>query len=370
MKVLHIIDSLAQGGAEVLLTQLLPKLKEKNCEIVVVTRRNDVPLAPMLISKNILVFSLGFNGTVYDIRDFVNAVIKLKNIIENEKPDIIHSHLWLSDILAKLVAGKIPVVTTLHSPDPWWFQKKRIRSILKTKLEAFLSKRSNCWFIACSNSVYYAAKNALNISPDKIKTIYNGIDLEKFCIKSENNCHFTIIQIGRIEPRKGYEVSLRAFQILKKTVPQAKLWIVGKGSDKFTLYLEKLINDLTIRDVEFLGIRDDVPDLLRKADILWMPSDYEGFGIACIEAMASGLPVIATDVSSLNEVVINGETGYLIRKGDYAELTRHTINLFLSPDKMKIMGQAGRNSVKENFTIEMTADGYFSLYASIIGGQK
>jgi glycosyltransferase involved in cell wall biosynthesis len=368
MKVLHVIDSLNRGGAEILLSNLLPLLKCKGIDITIVSVSNKIGLVDIFRKNNIPVYSLDFNGTIYQIKAILHASQNLKSIIMKEKPDIIHSHLYTADLVTRIAVGKrLPLISTLHSYDKWWLEKRRLKSRIKTFLDYISGKLSKSFYIAVSKSVKDYACKALNISEDRIIVVYNGINPHKFIVKDYQSYQINnqplIIQVGRFYKEKGHETSIKAMLIIKKYYPKAKLLLVGDGP--LYSFIENEIKSLElINNIELLGVREDIPDLLLKADIFWMPSEWEGLPIACLEAMASGLPIIASAVGGLLEIISDGETGYLIPKGSYEQLAERSLRLFKDFDLRKKMGLMSRKIVERNFTIEKTAKEYISIYDS------
>lgn len=368
MKVIHVITSLKRGGAETLVSNLLPLLKHKGIDVSLVSMTNELDLADTLRANNIPVYTINFKGNIYKIKDILKAVQNFNAIIQKEHPDVIHSHLYMADLITRITVGKrYTLISTLHNCDKWWFGKRRLKSRIKTFLDAFSGRLTKSFFVAVSENVRNMACKSLHIPEDRIKVVYNGINLQDFILKDYKNEPINnppiIIQIGRFYKQKGHETAVKAMSIVKKYYPNAKLLLAGDGP--LRSFIESEIKRLGLIDnVELLGVRKDIPELLSKADIFWMPSEWEGLPIACLEAMASGLPVIASAVGGLLEVVVDGGTGYLIPKGSYEQLAEKTLRLLSDFSLRKKMGLMGRKIIERNFTLEKTAEEYINIYYS------
>lgn len=375
LKIAHLIPSLDRGGAEVLLAHLLPRLAARSLQVDLVTLADTNPLAGTLTEHGIRIDTLKHKGgRLYRLDRWVPTTIALKKYIQIERPKIVHSHLYMSDILARLVSSPgTMMVSTLHSVDPWWEQVGRLRWKAKTYLDGCLARLRGAHLIAVSRDVATAACRAFGVDGDRIRVIYNGIDLKRFSIDPSRSfprdpfdpC---LIQIGRIDEPKRCSVALEAFPRVLETFPKARLLFVGDGPLRASL--ENRARRLGIgRQVEFLGIRSDIPSLLQRADLFWMPSRFEGLPIACLEAMACGLPTVTTNVVGLREVAVEGVTGLVVPLDSAEALAQASLRILKDADLARRMGIAGRQRAEERFSIEKTADEYVRAYEDIIEGR-
>jgi len=371
MKILHFISSLKHGGAERLVVDLLPLLKKQGIEVCLVSMTEELALASFLEKQGIRVLTLQHRGTIYRADRMLQSIIKLKMILNRVKPDILHSHLYLPDLVARFAApSRYRLITTLHNTDFWWIENHRLRSRLKTKLDSSLGKIRQVFYIAVSAAIKEVACKVLHIQENRIRMIYNGIDLQKFSPKgkTETDHSFVIIQVGRFDKQKGHLTSLKALQSVRSLYPNVKLLLVGEGPQRH--FIEEVTKRMALTDaVEFLGVCDDVPLIMHQSTICWMPSEWEGLGIACIEAMACGLPVVASSVGGLTEVVSDNTTGYLIPNGSFEQLAKKTIKIFADSGLAAQMSLAGRRRVEQKFSLEDTAARYVEAYKDIIEGR-
>jgi len=169
------------------------------------------------------------------------------------------------------------------------------------------------------------------------------------------------------EPKR-YSVALEAFPRVLEAFPKARLLFVGDGPLRASLENQARRLGLDGR-VEILGIRTDIPSLLKRADLFWMPSRFEGLGIACLEAMACGLPTVTTNVVGLREVAVDGVTGFVVPLDSAEALAQASLRILKDSGLARRMGTAGRQRVEEIFSIEKTADEYVRAYEDMIEGR-
>ena len=214
-------------------------------------------------------------------------------------------------------------------------------------------------------------------NPGQIRTIENGIDLERFTPGASTlrraelsipESHRVIGVIGMFDPVKGHVFLLRAIKRLQESgVNDLTCLIAGEGR------LEADLKDYAKaagieQNVRFLGYRRDIPDLLGLMDMVIMPSLRESFGIAALEAMAMKLPVVASRIGGLEEVVEHERTGLLVPPSDAAALAEAILRLAENPEMRRNMGEAGRHRVEEKFSIESTIRRTEALYLECLEG--
>lgn len=213
------------------------------------------------------------------------------------------------------------------------------------------------------------------LSPEKLRLIYNGIPprsedepedkqqvLREFDLQEASPI---LAIVGTLKERKGHETLFRALQQVLVEFPRMSLLVVGKGDDRESL--EALAHRLGIvRNVLFTGFRDDVSRLMSAMDILVLPSKNEGFGYVLTEAMNMGKPVVASRVSSIPEVVRDGETGLLVPPGDVDALAEALLELVRHPARARQMGLAGRRRVRDQFSVERMLNDLEELFGGVM----
>jgi glycosyltransferase involved in cell wall biosynthesis len=353
MRILHVIDSLNRGGAEVMLTAMAPRFRTRGvtCDIVALIQRPS-PLEHSLLNERI---DLGYTGVsgLYSPRQ-IQALARLLRGY-----DIIHVHLFPAQLWTVLAGARsgIPLVTTEHSTENarrrWWF--RRVDRWMYPQYDR----------IACISEA--TAENLIRWCPgiaEKVVVIPNGIPLDTFenarpaTLAEVPHNAARVIFVGRFDPQKDHPTLLRALT----SVPDAHLLLIGDGP--LRSQREQMAQDLGVRNrVSFLGWRNDVASVLKTSDIYVHSTNFDGFGIAACEAMAAGLPVVASDVPGLAQLVKGA--GILFPTGDDKALAHHLTTLIKSPEKRREMSRASIQRARQ-FSIEKTVDGYSRMYESVL----
>jgi glycosyltransferase involved in cell wall biosynthesis len=217
-----------------------------------------------------------------------------------------------------------------------------------------------------------------SVRSGKVVLIYNAVDTDYFApdaavsdVRDQEEAAFVIGMIGVLDHNKGHRVLLRAVADLKaQGHASIRLWIVGTGPDEAEL--KRLAGELGIADrVRFLGYMPDVRGVLAGMQALAMPTvHFESFALAALEAMAMGLPVVASRVGGLAEIIEDGRTGFLVQPGDPVELAGAIQRLMESPDVRARMGQAGRQRVLERFSLDITQAELETLLLNLVGSES
>lgn len=321
MRVLHVINSLQTGGAEKLLLDTLP-LYNKTDNHVDLLLLNDTAcpfLAQLKRQKRCSIFSLG-SSSVY------NPFLIFKIIPYLKKHELVHVHLfpalyWVA--LAKVISfSKTPIIYTEHST-----HNRRRNKFLFKVIDRFIYNRF-IKLVTISDEVDCSIKKHLGFKSSRFQLIHNGVDTAVYAkAKAYPKSEFfskddkILIQVSNFTKAKDQQTLIRAIKLLDNSY---KLLLVGEGN--LMESNQNLVRELGLEErVQFLGIRMDVPKLLKSADIIVLSSHWEGFGLVAVEAMASGLPLIVSDVPGLREIVKGA--GLLFAKGDEKELAQHSIEL-------------------------------------------
>lgn len=359
MKVLRVITSLKMGGAERSIVTNVPMHIKNGIEMdVFLLDGTKTDFYNELLEHNVKII------TSLKKRSLYNPLLiwDLMKILNNY--DIIHAHLfptlyWVA--FAKIFSkSKVSLIYTEHSTH----NKRREIKLLKY-LEKFIYKQYET-IISISEATTNNLREYLGYHKN-IVTINNGVDLTPFNVPSKLNrtyynlkpTDFVLIQIASFRGAKDQETVIKALNELPNNV---HLFLVGVGE-----LLERnklLVDSLNLNDrVHFLGKRNDIADLIKISDVLIMSSKYEGFGRAAVEGMAAGLPVIATDVPGLRDVVNN--YGLLFHYKDFVSLSKHVINLMNDKQLYNEISSKCLNRANYFDVIKMI-DGYENEYQKLI----
>jgi len=360
-RILYIITSLGYGGAERLLLSYVKDLDKTKYEFFVCSLREKPDELKDEVSKYAAVQNLKVKG-----RFNLIVVFRLIKLFKKIKPDIIHTHLFQPRFyatVAYLFYRESIIITQKHNSVT--FKKHNIFLPLEM-ISMLLNKK----VIAISESVKRSLLKYELIPQKKIRVIPNGFDYQKFYkvrtaeIISEDK-DIVIGTVCRLEEQKGIIYLLKAMKIVLEKYPNARLEIVGDGS-----LLEKLkefSNKLGISNsVVFFGKFADVIPFYRRMNIFVLPSVYEGFGIVLLEAMAAGIPVVSTNVDGIIEVVVNGESGILVKPKSGKALADAIFKIIENPHLVSKLVEQGLNRSKL-FDIKKHIGQIDNLYEELLG---
>ncbi len=353
MRVLQVIDSLRIGGAEVLVRDLAPRLLQRgiDCEVLVLSRSSSA-LETALQDAGVKILDTG-DIPLYSLRQVPALAGRMRGF------SLVHVHLFPAQlwvVMAALQPG-CTLVTTEHNTwnarRRWWFRP----------VDACMYSRYRQ--IACNSNA--TAEELARWCPnvkDKLHVIPNGIPLEVFAnarpadLSGLGDGMIKAVFVGRFEPQKDHATLLRALA----RAPRIHLFLLGDGP--LRNQLEQLARELGLCDrVTFAGFRHDVPEILKACEIYVHSTTSDGFGIAACEAMAAGLPVIASDVPGLAQVVESA--GVVTPVGNHVSLARELNALAGSAEKRAQMSEASRRRARD-FSIERTVDLYIQMYETVL----
>lgn len=297
--------------------------------------------------------------------------LKIMEICKSEKPDVIHANnrfffTTVCGVLLKKIMGK-PLVTTLHLGP--MLLDRRFLNFLINVYEKTVSKwiiRSSDRIVAVSNAVM---KHALSLgaSSSKVKVIPNGVDTEEFKPKREFKKAGIkkIIFVGRLFPNKGVQYLVKAAPMVLAKHHRVEFIIVGRGP--MEAELRNMIRRLNVEHAfKFLGIVPSVPEVMSQCDIFVRPSLTEGMPLTVLEAMACGLPVIASKIPGSSEVVKDGETGILVEVGNSEQLSNAIIRLLEDEDYAERIRARAYEFVKNHYGWDRVAEEYLKTYSDVL----
>ena len=354
------MNALEIGGAEKFFYDLLKHLDKEKFAPQLTTVIGGGALENDFRALNIPLHIFGLRRVRYwsGIKQFY----QLYCLFIKEKPQIVHTQLFAADLWGRLAArlAHVPIIITTEQNinyDQSW-----IRELLKRVTYHFATAT-----VAISSAVKRYARYKYKVPKEKITVIPNDVDVVEFekqlaLAQVEKTTKPVILTVGRLVEQKGQKHILEAFAKLKDN-ENYELWLAGDG----TLHadLEQTAKQLGIaKQVKFLGARRDIPALLKQADLFVFPSLWEGLGIAVLEAAIAKVPIVATAVDGILDIIEDNETGYLVEAGDSEDLQFTMEKMLFNPSRAKFMADAAYQKVKNNFDIKVVVKKYEELYAS------
>ena len=362
------------GGVEVVVSQLATRLASRGHEVLVLTLgRQGWPARETLEGVMVRRFpSTRLSGlTGIELTVSLDSFRKMKATIGGFDPDVVNAHhQFFTTTPAALSAARalgIPSVLTLHIAglDDFVGWRGAVSRVYETTMARRLVARADA-LVAVSQAVAAAARPRLD---QPVRVIPNGVDLERFrpgAAKDEGDVRFVFV--GRLIANKGPDVALEAFRMVNGRSPNTRLLFVGDGP--MLPMLQRSVHAHRLeKAVEFLGMRDDVAEVLRQADVFVRPSQIEGMPLTILEAMATGLPVVACDVGGVREVVAHGVTGLVVAPGSTALVADAMLELLMHPKKRQAMGAAAHERVQDAYSWESTTAANLEFFEEVLGGR-
>ncbi|CAN5607353.1 glycosyltransferase [soil metagenome] len=353
----------ALGGGERIVLKLASLLPQYGYRVSILTFAVH-PQSPALNAPPCPVYLLPITST-YDLTA-VKAAFRLRHFIRQQNVCIVQTFFESSDIWAGFVTRSMTRAKLIWS--------RRDMGILRTRKHHIayrLMRRMPHAVFAVSNLVRQHGIEVDGIPPARVQTVYNGLNLADWLAAAEKPAQPSpnplITTAGNIRPVKGHDVFIRAAALVIEQFPNAVFSIAGEVLEPaFFEELQALVRELKLsQHFTFSGGVTNLRDYLAAADIFVLPSRSEGFSNSIIEAMAAGLPVVATNVGGNAEAVQDGTSGYIVPPEDPAALAAAILKLLANHDQARAMGQAGKRIAAEKFTNEammtVTTDAYAKL---------
>jgi len=365
LRICQLITELAPAGAEQCVYELARRLDRQRFDVRVVALRGGA-VADWLTREGIPVTLLNVRG-----RWDAGKLFHLARMLRREQIDILHTHLFHADFAGRLAAGLagVPhVVHTVHTAE----MRPRRGEFTFARLAAGRCER----IVAVSASAAEHHSRMSGLGRSRYTVIPNGVDAAAYQRDEQRREQLRrewgigerplAAYVGRLGEEKGVDTLLAAWRELYGCGRAVDLVIAGDG--ELRGMVERFLAEPAAAGVRMLGFTDDVRGVLSAADLLVMPSHWEGFGLAAAEAMAAGLPVVATDVPGLREVVADGQTGLLVSPGEAAAVADAVMQLADDPAMRRRMGELGCARVIEHFSIDATIATHERLYAEVVHG--
>jgi glycosyltransferase involved in cell wall biosynthesis len=368
--VVHLIDTGGPGGAETVFLELVSRLPADRWRSVVVVPTEDW-LSGALRGVGIEPILLSSEGS-YDL-DYVRA---LRRLFREEGADLVHTHLLTSTVYASVVTRLmgIPHVGTFHGLadlDPAGLRRS-------LKLRLILGGGTHTVFV--SRALRDAFLSLTRSSAPRVSVIHNGIDLDRFAAARPAGLREElglapgtplVGAIGNIRASKDYPNLLRATRLLADRGVDFHVAIVGQPDGTLYPELIRLRDELALGDrVTFAEFREDVAGILAELDVFVLSSSSEGFSLSTVEAMAAGIPVVATRSGGPEEIVVAGTTGDLVPPRDPEALAGALAETLGDRARARSMAEAARTAVTERFSREAMLERYDALYSTLTSGAR
>ncbi len=359
-KILHLVEDMKTGGIERLIASIVSEhLQAFDFEVWCVARGGAI--ADELLEAGATVRTL-------DITSYRNPlkVNQLRSELRKANPAVVHTHGYYAGTIGR-TAGKLAGIPRMihHVHSTYIGYEARHH-----RMERWLSRFTHR-VLCCSVAVKDFVVATEQIKGERLQVVYNGVELQAAAdtarddIRREFGISDTaplLITVASLQPHKGHRFLLEAMPIIHADQPDVELLLVGEGPLRKDL--ETQASELGIQDrVHFAGRRSDVVDLLTAADLFVLPSsEREGLGIAIVEAMACGLPVIGSDIGGIPEVIQDGETGLLVPPATPDKLAAAILQLLNDAESATTFGAASRHRYENVFTMQRMAEQLTTLY--------
>ena len=375
-RILHVVHSLEVGGLENGLVNLLNRLDPERFEHSVCCLTKSGKLAERIASAGVKIFELNLPAG-----QFRFPLLRLAGLFRKISPHIIHSRGWatVDATFAARLARRAAIIHGEHGRD---LVDKDGDNWKRNQIRRLVGLNVNRYVVVCDFFRSWLAQSC-RVPAQKIVHIPNGVDTNRFhpqngCIadgdgishsawrRSHDISPEAVIlgSIGRLDPVKDFPTLLKGFAEIRRQHPQAVLVIVGDGPIRENLV--RIGNDHGLGEsIKWLGERRDIPALLRHFDLFVQTSAFEGMSNTILEAMATGLPIVATDAGGNSELVKNGENGTLIPVADVSALVG-AVSAYLENAALRIEhGVESRRRVELDFDLSLMATRYANLYESV-----
>ncbi|MEM5532985.1 glycosyltransferase [Pseudoalteromonas arctica] len=360
MKILLVITGLGMGGAEHVVVNMADELVKVGHKVKIIYLTGPALVLPK--NDKIELIPLNMAGA----KSFFTSYLKLRSIVKKFEPDVVHSHMVHANIITRLLRLSVKVkkiISTSHSTN----EGGKARMLAYRLTDWLTNISTNVSDDAVNESIRKGA-----VKKGRMVAIPNGINTEVFSFNQANRINIRnelnlgnnklLLAVGRLTEAKDYPNLLLAIQLLKKQRTDFKLVIVGDGPLKIDLV--NMVKELDLTEyVQFLGIRNDIPDLMSASDLFVLSSAWEGFGLVVAEAMACERLVVATDCGGVAQVT--SPHGLLVEPKNHL-LLYQAINRILDinlSESAKI-GTLSRQHIINNYSLLKSVNSYICLYNS------
>jgi glycosyltransferase involved in cell wall biosynthesis len=366
-RIAYLATTSGTGGAERQVHDLAVRMKQAGWDVSAISMLHLGDTFADLPAQGIPTASLGMRRGFGDPR----ALVRLGLWLRDARPDVLHGHMVHANLLARLSRLIRPtpvVISTMHNQ----YQGPRWRMVAYRMTDRLSDATTAVSDVARLDAIRLGA-----VAPDRIETVPNGIELRRFArdegararLRQELGLGdgFVWLAVGRLAAAKDYPNLIGAFATLRESMDPGRLLIVGAGPDEAAI--RGCMQDAGLgRQVRLLGERADVPDLMSAADAFVMSSAWEGLPLVLLEASASSLPIVTTDVGGNREAVQDGLSGFVVAPQDTHALALGMRRLLgLDEGERLAMGAAARELMATTFDMDAVSARWQAMYRSLLG---
>ncbi|MBU3679861.1 MAG: N-acetyl-alpha-D-glucosaminyl L-malate synthase BshA [Candidatus Kapabacteria bacterium] len=358
------------GGSGVLATELGHELAKKGHSVHFITYAQ--PMRLDRFQDNIYYHEV--ETPSYPLMEFNQYTLslagKILDVAKYEQLDVVHVHYAIPHAVSAYLAREISratrpfrLVTTLHGTDITLVgMEPTFLPLVKFSLEKSDVVTAVSGFLAEKTRQSFGQDLSIRVIPNFVDTsLYRRGDCSHLEKHIKKDGEFVLMHVSNFRPVKRVQDCVRILAEVRKKVP-ARLVFVGDGPERSDA--ERLCRELEVEDhVTFLGKQSALPEILSVADIFLLPSQQESFGLSALEAMSCSVPVVATNIGGIPEVVRHDESGFIAELGDVDRMARYCLDLLTNPKKLAIFRENARRRVVENFDISLIVPHYERVYA-------
>ena len=355
LRVVHVVISFAIGGLEVLVADLASRARRVKPHVICLESVG--PLARKLEGSGTVVECIGTPQT-----PVLQSVRTLRRRLAELAPDVVHTHNEKAHIhgaLAMLGRQAPPIVHTRHG-------RGQVETKVSWVANRLAVRRSR--FLVCVSADSVAVARSEGAREEQLRVLLNAVDVYSYNVSNyeARAGKWDAVTVARLAPVKDIGTMLRSARIIKDAHPAFRLHVVGDGESRPEL--ERCAQELELQDtVTFHGASNDPRPYLASASVFLQSSVSEGISLTLLEAMAAGLPIVATDVGGNREVVDDGMTGHLVPAEDPQALADATVRVLRDPHAATAMSQAARSRAERLFDLDRMVTEYESLYFEAVG---
>ena len=335
--------------------------------IIAASTKDEKVLDDHVIKVSGAIVPVSFSGSTARITYAPAVYRRVKQILKQEKFDIVHVHEPAVPMLSLVVLRHSHAINvgTFHA----YREKNMLYDVAKQLLQRAFNRLDGRIFVSDAVREYVT-----RYFPGDYTVIPNGIDCARFCdpsiqpIEKFNDGRPNILYVGRMDKRKGFRYLMRAFPQIKQAIPDARLIVVGAFNDRDKAPFVRYAHTHKLRSVHFIGYvsREELPRYYHTATIFCAPSTgFESFGVILLEAMAAGVPIVASDITGYRSVVENGVEGLLVPPKDEQAIARAVIALMREPERRTQMSAAGKCKAAQ-YDWDLIAQRVLAYYAQLI----